>query len=315
MSYEDTVDAYDDVLAFDKARREEKIEARIVAELEDNSVGKGDGGGGRKFHEHVNVATAGCPSTCLCTSGPDPEEYRKLMMLGKKDRVTSVAHSPEQSQPGGAPKPMWSADLFISISGLIGAGKSTLATSLGNILGLPVYYEPVQDNEYLEDFYKDMKAHAFEMQIYLLNKRFKQQQKIIWDGRGGIQDRTIYEDTIFAKMLLDGGMISEKNYRTYIELFHNMSNFMKRPNLIVHLEVTPEESYERIKNRGRECEDAVTIDYLTRLHAAYEDFINDISKVIPVVRVKYDKFYEPSEIAKHIKRGYIGMRNIKDVTF
>lgn len=311
MSYEDTVDAYDDVLAFDKDRREAKMKARIptlsatpiVAELEDNSVGKGGGGngGGWKFHEHVNVVTTGCPSTCRCTSGPD--------------RVTSVAHSPEQGQPGGQSKPMWSADLFISISGLIGAGKSTLATSLGNILGLPVYYEPVQDNEYLEDFYKDMKAHAFEMQIYLLNKRFKQQQKIIWDGRGGIQDRTIYEDTIFAKMLLDGGMISEKNYRTYIELFHNMSNFMKRPNLIVHLEVTPEESYERIKNRGRECEDAVTIDYLTRLHTAYEDFINDISKVIPVVRVKYDKFYEPSEIAKHIKRGYIGMRNIKDVTF
>ncbi len=302
MSYEDTVDAYDDVLAFDKARKEAKIEARIMAECKDKgwNYGRSCELRGQCINPSQNTTTT--PTTTPTT-------------VVQSTTVTIDSHSPEQGQPGGPSKPMWSADLFISISGLIGAGKSTLATSLGNILGLPVYYEPVQDNEYLEDFYKDMKAHAFEMQIYLLNKRFKQQQKIIWDGRGGIQDRTIYEDTIFAKMLLDGGMISEKNYRTYIELFHNMSNFMKRPNLIVHLEVTPEESYERIKNRGRECEDAVTIDYLRRLHTAYEDFIDDISKVIPVVRVKYDKFYEPSEIAKHIKRGYIGMRNIKDVTF
>ena len=90
--------------------------------------------------------------------------------------------------------------LFIGISGLIGAGKSTLAAALGEEMGLPVYYEPVADNEYLEDFYKDMKKHGFALQVWLLNKRFEQQQKIIWSGQGGVQDRTIYEDTIFAKV-------------------------------------------------------------------------------------------------------------------
>jgi hypothetical protein len=80
---------------------------------------------------------------------------------------------------------------FISISGLIGAGKTTLADALGEKLGLPVYHEPVQDNEYLQDFYGDIAKYGFAMQIYLLNRRFEQQQQIIWFGKGGIQDRTV----------------------------------------------------------------------------------------------------------------------------
>ena len=69
-------------------------------------------------------------------------------------------------------------------------------------------------NEYLEDFYKDQKTYAFPLQVYLLNKRFKQQQQIIWSGKGGVQDRTIYEDSVFARMLKDSGMMSERDYRT-----------------------------------------------------------------------------------------------------
>ena len=85
-------------------------------------------------------------------------------------------------------------NVYISIAGLIGAGKTTLATALAKTLGLPVHYEPVTDNVYLEDFYQDMKRYGFPLQIYLLNKRFRQQQQIVWEGRGGVQDRTIYED-------------------------------------------------------------------------------------------------------------------------
>ena len=92
-------------------------------------------------------------------------------------------------------------NVYISIAGLIGAGKTTLATALGKTLNLPVHFEPVSDNAYLEDFYADMSRYGFPLQIYLLNKRFRQQQQIVWEGRGGVQDRTIYEDAIFAKML------------------------------------------------------------------------------------------------------------------
>ena len=78
-------------------------------------------------------------------------------------------------------------DLFIGIAGMIGAGKSTLATTLGAHLNLPVYFEPVQDNEYLADFYRDTPRYAFATQIYLLNRRFQQHQEIIWRGGGGVQ--------------------------------------------------------------------------------------------------------------------------------
>lgn len=94
-------------------------------------------------------------------------------------------------------------NVFITISGVIGAGKSTLATALAKRLNIPVYYEPVTDNVYLEDFYLDRKQHGFAMQVYLLNARFKQQQEIIWGGKGGVQDRSIYEDSIFAKVCIE----------------------------------------------------------------------------------------------------------------
>jgi deoxyadenosine kinase len=119
-------------------------------------------------------------------------------------------------------------DNFIGISGLIGAGKTTLAKELGKVLNLPVYYEPIVENEYLEDFYRDMKRYSFSFQIYLLNCRFRQHQQVLWNGTGGIQDRTLYEDSIFAKVLYEDGNMEEREYKTYLNLFRNMSNFMKK---------------------------------------------------------------------------------------
>ena len=203
--------------------------------------------------------------------------------------------------------------LFIGISGLIGAGKTTLATALAKELGLPVYYEPVIDNVYLADFYNDMKKYAFPLQVYLLNKRFKQQQQIIWGGRGGVQDRTIYEDSVFARMLLNGGLMDQRDYNTYIELFQNMSNFMKRPNIIVHLDLSPEESMKRIKMRSRGVETGITIEYLEGLHASYEVFINDIARTIPVIKVDYNRFRTAEEMAAVIKIEYAKIANVRNV--
>jgi deoxyadenosine kinase len=205
--------------------------------------------------------------------------------------------------------------IFIGISGIIGAGKTTLATHLGKVLDVPVYYEPVIDNEYLADFYADMKKYSFPLQIYLLNKRFRQHQQIIWQGKGGVQDRTIYEDSVFAKMLRDANLMEERDYRTYIELFNNMANFMRKPNLIVHLDVTPEESLERIRMRSRSCESTITLEYLTNLHKAYEEFIQEISRVIPVIRVNWSKFRSAEEMAEMIKKEWQTMQNIHHITW
>ncbi|KAL0489163.1 deoxyadenosine/deoxycytidine kinase DCK [Acrasis kona] len=195
-------------------------------------------------------------------------------------------------------------NMFIGISGLIGAGKTTLATELGKVMGLPVYYEPVIDNVYLSDFYKDPKKYSFNLQIYLLNVRFKQHQQIIWNAKGGVQDRTIYEDSVFAKVLRDSELMEERDYRTYISLFTNMSNFMKKNTLIVHLDVTPEESLERIKLRSRDMETTITIDYLRSLHSAYDSFLKDISKQIPVIRVNYSQFKTAEQMARVVYEEY-----------
>jgi deoxyadenosine kinase len=203
---------------------------------------------------------------------------------------------------------------FIAISGLIGAGKTTLATSLGEALNLPVYYEPVKDNEYLEDFYKDMAKYSFPLQIYLLNKRFQQHQQIIWQGCGGIQDRTIYEDSVFAKMLMQSSLMEERDYRTYLTTFSSMSNFMKKPNVIIHLDVTPEQSLERIKLRSRECESSVSLEYLQNLHLAYEDFLKEISQIIPVIRVDWNEFLPIERVVDMIKSEYHLLHNIHRVT-
>ena len=206
-------------------------------------------------------------------------------------------------------------NVFISISGLIGAGKSTLAKALGKELNLPVYFEPVIDNVYLQDFYADMAKYAFPLQVYLLNRRFEQQQQIVWSGKGGVQDRTIYEDSVFARMLYNSGMMEERDYKTYLNLFNNMSNFMKKPNIIVHLHVTPEESLERIKQRSRGCESGVSIEYLRALYTAYEEFIQDIARVIPVIKVDYSKFRTAGEMATQIKKEYQRIQNIRFITF
>ena len=210
---------------------------------------------------------------------------------------------------------MYIEKLFIGIAGMIGAGKSTLATALGEHLGIDVYYEPVEDNEYLEDFYKDTAKYAFQTQIYLLNRRFQQHQEIIWKGRSAVQDRTIYEDSVFAKMLVELGLMDDRDYRTYQDLFSHMSNFMCRPNVIVYLDTKPEEAKRRIEMRARGVESAISLDYLEALYKEYEIFIENISKVIPVIRVDYQRFHTAEEMARVIRDEYLDhsfLRSVKE---
>jgi len=194
--------------------------------------------------------------------------------------------------------------VFIALSGMIGVGKSTLSAALAEVLHLPLYKEPVDDNVYLADFYTDKAKHGFAMQVYLLNRRFQLQQQIIWGNSGGILDRTTEEDKIFAKMLCDGKFMDERDHNTYLSLCQHMSNFLKAPNLIIHLDVSPEKALERIRNRNRTCESGITIEYLRALHAGYQEFLKDMSRRVPVIMIDYETFSSVDSVIEAIVREY-----------
>ncbi len=168
---------------------------------------------------------------------------------------------------------------FITVAGNVGAGKSTLTKLVAEKLGFEAHYEAVDNNPYLENFYEDQEKWGFHLQLYFLSQRFKQQSDLNYNGHNNIQDRSIYEDVeIFAKNLYDSGKMSEDDYNTYRELFHNMVSYLKTPDLTIYLNGSIESIVERINKRGREMEKQVDISYWTHLHERYEEFIANYDK-------------------------------------
>ena len=114
-------------------------------------------------------------------------------------------------------------------------------------------------------------------------------------------------------MLSESGLMDARDYRTYLQLFRHMSNFMCRPNVIIYLDVKPERSMERVRSRNREVESGLTLEYLTALHAEYERFIGEISRTIPVIRVDWDSFRDVQEMAQVIEREYLTGNFLREV--
>ena len=192
--------------------------------------------------------------------------------------------------------------MFIGIAGIIGAGKSTLCQQLADHLGYDAYNEPVKDNPYLEDFYADMNRWGAMMQIHLLFRRFEQHQQIVWNkGLGAVQDRTIYEDTIFARMLHESGLINQRDYETYVGHFNLMKRFLVYPDVLIYLRVAPEVSMQRIKLRGRDAEGGITIEYMKKLHQGYESFIGEMDNYTRVLTLEWNEYREVNEVAQLVK--------------
>ncbi|MFC2334339.1 MAG: deoxynucleoside kinase [Prevotella sp.] len=164
--------------------------------------------------------------------------------------------------------------MHIAIAGNIGSGKTTLTKMLAQRYGWTPRFEPVDNNPYLDDFYKDMNRWAFNLQIYFLNKRFKEVVEIANSPETIIQDRTIFEDArIFAPNLHDQGYMSDRDFQNYSDLFDLMMSLVKLPQLMIYIRSGIPTLVKHIEKRGRSFEKSIRIDYLTGLQERYENWI------------------------------------------
>lgn len=164
--------------------------------------------------------------------------------------------------------------VFISVAGNIGSGKTTLTRLLARRYLWDPYYESVQDNPYLKDFYVDMKRWSMALQIYFLSHRFNAHLKILNSSRSSIQDRSIYEDCyIFARNLHESGLMDDRDYQNYASLFEIMSKLLTPPDLVLYVRKSIPKLCDRIKMRGREYEQNIPTDYLEKLNVLYDEWI------------------------------------------
>ncbi|MBB4118703.1 MAG: deoxynucleoside kinase [Mesonia hippocampi] len=169
--------------------------------------------------------------------------------------------------------------MHIAVAGNIGAGKTTLTKLLAKHYNWEPHFEDVLENPYLEDFYDQMERWSFNLQIYFLNSRFRQILEIRESGKTIIQDRTIYEDAyIFAPNLHAMGLMTNRDFQNYSSLFDLMESVTKSPDLLIYLRSSIPNLVGQIHKRGREYENSISIDYLSRLNERYEAWIQEYDK-------------------------------------
>ncbi len=177
---------------------------------------------------------------------------------------------------------------FVAVAGNIGVGKSTLVMLLCQRLDWQPFYEPVGENPYLADFYADMRAWSFHSQIFFLTRRLRIHRELLDHPTSVIQDRSVYEDAeVFAQNLYLQGLMGERDYHSYRELYVVLSEFLPPPDLVVYLRASVPTLSARIAQRGRDYERQITPDYLNQLNSLYEEWIANFS-LCPVLTVPAD---------------------------
>jgi len=177
---------------------------------------------------------------------------------------------------------------FIAVAGNIGVGKSTLTALLSERLGWEPFFEAVDDNPYLADFYRDMRQWSFHSQIFFLSRRLRHHRQILDRPGTVVQDRSVYEDAeVFAENLYRQGHMTERDYRTYREMYEAMALFLPPPDLVIYLRASVPTLLQRIRMRGRDFEQKVSTEYLEQLNQLYEEWIERFA-LCPVLTVPSD---------------------------
>jgi deoxyadenosine/deoxycytidine kinase len=177
---------------------------------------------------------------------------------------------------------------FVVVAGNIGSGKTSLTRLLSQKLEWDAFYESVDDNPYLADFYDDMGAWSFHLQVFFLGHRARTHLAICASQNSVIQDRSIYEDAyIFARALRNMKMLNLRDYRAYRELYDLVIETLPPPDLLVYLKASVPTLMERIAKRGRGIESGITADYLERLDGLYAEWLESFN-LCPVLTVPAD---------------------------
>lgn len=195
--------------------------------------------------------------------------------------------------------------MHIAVSGNIGSGKTTLTELLAKHYNWEPEFEEVDNNPYLDDFYREMQRWSFNLQIFFLNSRLKQVKEIHDSGKNVVQDRTIYEDAhIFAPNLHAMGLMPSRDYENYLSLFHLMESFVKAPDLLIYLRASVPTLVGQIQQRGRDYENNIRLDYLNRLNERYEAWISSYDKgKLLIINVDENKFaHNPEHLGEIINR-------------
>jgi deoxyadenosine/deoxycytidine kinase len=187
--------------------------------------------------------------------------------------------------------------MYFAIAGNIGAGKTSLAELLSKHYCWEAHFEDVIDNPYLDDFYNHMERWSFNLQIYFLNSRFRQLNGFKNSNKHFIQDRTIYEDAhIFAPNLHAMGLMNQRDFNNYQSLFGLMESVVKGPDILIYLRSSIPNLVHKIHKRGREYENSISIEYLSRLNERYEAWISTYDKgKLLIVDVDQIDFVENKE--------------------
>ncbi len=191
------------------------------------------------------------------------------------------------------------AKKLILVAGNIGSGKTSLTERIGERLSWRTAYESVLDNPYLSNFYADMRAWSFHLQIYFLGHRAQQHLDLWEDPRSAIIDRSIYEDAyIFARALNHMGNLSEQDYQSYRRIFDLVVNNLPSPSLLIYLKAPVSILLERINKRARNMETGITSDYLELLDSFYNDWMNnfDICPVLTITTDDLDFVHKPEHL-------------------
>ena len=190
----------------------------------------------------------------------------------------------------------------IVISGNIGVGKTTLSGKISKQFNWELQLEEVKDNPYLDDFYKSMKDWSFHLQIFFLNSRFNQIQKISESSNVVIQDRSIYEDyEVFTKTLNDSGVLMEREFNNYKRLYNTILKYIKEPDLLIYLRNRNiSKIISNIEKRRRNFEKSIDKEYLKKLNLYYENWIkkHPKEKVLTIDLSENDFMEDPKFLKK-----------------